>query len=320
MSEPQTDSRPAWARIPFPSGWSSDRIQALTTGDFSQVPDEERKRLWATNRKLTFSPEYTKIKELNAALLQANERPSTPPAYVPSGWATNQARGFNLDLIAKLSAKEYRLRAAGKTADDVRRAQKQYRLPTHAPSFIPAGWTTEQAMCPNFELLSRLSKHVNQQDFTKSMQARNEANQSLLASTQAPQKVDAAPSPLVQTLQRAGFPPWGFVVVRTYYRSESHWEQFHQKLEAMCDEQLNGKTWDGLEKIRESLEFKMIEDPRLQDLIIYFHIAKTMGAVATGLDISVLLVGNAEVVDSVLNDGANNSGVPYVTAIDVTDW
>lgn len=98
------------------------------------------------------------------------------------------------------------------------------------------------------------------------MEARNKANQSSSTAAPTPQKVDVAPSPLVQTLHRAGFPPWGFVIVRTYYRSESRWEQFQEKLDAMCDQQLSDETGDGLDKVQETLEFKMIEDPRLQDV------------------------------------------------------
>ncbi len=44
-----------------------------------------------------------------------------------------------------------------------------------------------------------------------------------------------------------------------------------------------------------------------------------MGGVTTGLDISVLLLGDARAVDSVLNDGTNDSGVPYISAVDVTE-
>ncbi|KAI1076083.1 hypothetical protein F5B20DRAFT_341154 [Whalleya microplaca] len=319
MSEPQAYCRPAWARIPFPSGWSSDRVQTLTPDDFSQVPEEERKRLWGAIRKFPFSSEYTKIKELNAGLLQADERLPTPPAYVPPGWTAEQARGFDLNLVTKLSEEEHRLWAAGKVADDVRRAQKQNQLPASAPGYIPAGWTTEQATCPDFELLSRLSK----QDLTRFMQARNETNK-ISAAAPAPLKMDAAPSPLVQTLQRAGFPPWGFVMVRTYYGSESRWEEFQKKLDAMCDGQLNDETGDGLEKVQKALEFKIIEDPRLkgsgvEDARRHFHVAKAMGGVAVGMDISVLLVGDVGAVDSVLNDDATDESVPYITAVDVTE-
>ncbi|KAI3319069.1 hypothetical protein HD806DRAFT_509943, partial [Xylariaceae sp. AK1471] len=113
------------------------------------------------------------------------------------------------------------------------------------------------------------------------MQARNEANQNPSAASSAPQEADAAPSLLVQTLQRASFPPWGFVMVRAYYRSESRLEQFQQRLDTMCDEQLNDETGDGLERVQEALEFKMIEDPRLQDVgeeeaRRHFHIAETI--------------------------------------------
>lgn len=40
---------------------------------------------------------------LIATPLQANQRPLTPPSYVPSGWTIEQAKGLNLDLVAKLS-------------------------------------------------------------------------------------------------------------------------------------------------------------------------------------------------------------------------
>ncbi|KAI1766511.1 hypothetical protein GGR53DRAFT_528599 [Hypoxylon sp. FL1150] len=310
------------ARIAFPPGWSSDRIQALTPEDFSQVPEEERKALWAAVRKSPFSSEYEKINELNVALLKANERPSTPPTYVPTGWTVDQARGFDLNLVTKLSEEEHRLWIAGKTADDVRRVQKRNQLkhnqlPSSAPSYIPAGWTAEQTICPSFELLSQLSK----QDLTIFMQARNEANQS---SPAAPQRANIAPSPLVQTLQRAGFSPWGFVIVRTCYHSENRWKQFQEKLEAMCDRQLDEETGDGLNKIQETLEFKMIEDPRLQDVSAeearrHFYIAKAMGGVAAGLDLSVLLIADEGAVDSILDDGADDSGAPYITAVDVKE-
>lgn len=65
--------------------------------------DKERKNLWAAIRKFPFSSEYGKIKNLNAALLKAIERPPTPPAYVPVGWTVEQARRFDFNLIAKLS-------------------------------------------------------------------------------------------------------------------------------------------------------------------------------------------------------------------------
>ncbi|KAI1371276.1 hypothetical protein F4677DRAFT_315080 [Hypoxylon crocopeplum] len=257
-----SDTRPPWARISFPSGWSSERLQNITVDDFSQIPEEERKLLRSAVRRFPFSPEYTKLQNLNAALLQANQRPPTPPSYVPSGWTIDQARGLNLGLVEKLSEEEQRLWAAGKTADDVKRAQKQGRVPSSAPSYIPTGWTLEQTVSPTFELLSQLSH----QDLTKFMEARNAANQPPSSDTSASQEVGVTPSPLVETLQRAGFPPWGFVIVRTYYGSESRWEMFQERLDAICDQQLDEETGEGLEKIRDTLEFKLIEDPRLENV------------------------------------------------------
>ncbi|XXG96969.1 Checkpoint protein hus1 [Hypoxylon texense] len=310
--------KPELEGTPGTSGVGGD-VYVLSKAELEARQRKERKHLWAVVRRFPFAPEYTKIQKLNAALLQSNERPPTPPSYVPSGWTVDQARGFDLNLVTKLSEEEHRLWAAGKTADDVRRAQKRNQLPTNPPGFIPAGWTTEQAICPGFELLSQLSKP----DLTRFMEARNQANQNSSAATSAPQKVAIAPSPLVQTLQRAGFPPWGYVIVRTYYRSESQWEQFQEKLDAMCDEQLSAETGKGLDKVQETLEFKMIEDPRLQDVSAeearrHFHVAKAMGGVAAGLDLNVLLLVDEGVIDSVLNDDANNR-VPYLTAVDVTE-
>jgi hypothetical protein len=53
---------------------------------------------------------------------------------------------------------------------------------------------------------------------------------------------------------------------QTYHRSESRWEQFQERLDGVCDEQLKGETGEGLDKIQEALEFKMLEDTRLQDV------------------------------------------------------
>ncbi|KAI0882060.1 uncharacterized protein GGS22DRAFT_171431 [Annulohypoxylon maeteangense] len=316
MLETQADERPAWARIAFPAGWSSGRVQALTLEDFSQIPEEERQLLWAAIRKFPFSSEYTKFSGLKTALVKANERPLTPPTYIPSGWTVEQAKVINFDLLSKLSEEEHHLWAAGQTADDVRRTRKRNQLPTSPPDFIPAGWTTEQAICPGFELLSQLSK----EDLTRFMTSRNEANHRTQAT---PQQADVVPSPLVETLARAGFPPWGFVIVRTYYGSESRWKQFQEKFDAMCDEQLNSETGNGLEKVKETLEFKLIEDSRLEDVSVeearrHFHIAKSMGGVAAGLDMAILLLGDATVVDSVLSDGTNGNNAAYFTVVDVT--
>lgn len=72
------------------------------------------------------------------------------------------------------------------------------------------------------------------------------------------------PSPLVQTLERRGFPPWGFVVLRKYYESEERWNDFQERLSFLCDEQLDQETGGDLQTVKATLEFKMIEDPRLQ--------------------------------------------------------
>lgn len=99
------------------------------------------------------------------------------------------------------------------------------------------------------------------------MEARNAATQrSMPAHITGNVDRTPAPSPLVQTLQRAGFPPWGFVIIRTDYRSDSRWEEFQRELGTMCDAQLDDESGEGLERIRENLEFKIIEDPRLEDV------------------------------------------------------
>ncbi|KAI1452462.1 hypothetical protein F4805DRAFT_447360 [Annulohypoxylon moriforme] len=319
MSEAHVDPRPVWARITFPSGWSSDRVQALTLEDFSQVPEEERQNLWVAIREFPSSSEFGKFLELRRALSKANERPPTPPSYVPPGWTVIEARILDFNMILKLSEEEHRLWIAGKIADLVRRQQKYNTLPTSPPNFIPVGWTTEQAIGPSFELLSQLSK----EDLEKFMTSRTEASHKAMMATSAPQQVDVIPSPLVQTLQRSGFPPWGFVIVRTFYGSESRWEQFQEKFDEMCDEQLNDESGDGLDKVKETLEFKLIEDPRLEGVSAeearrHFHIAKDMGGVAAGLDMPVLLLGDAATVDSVLNQDANDSDAAYFTVVDVT--
>ncbi|KAI2782608.1 hypothetical protein F4815DRAFT_427729 [Daldinia loculata] len=322
MSEPQPeDNRPAWARILFPSGWNSERFLNLTVQDFSQVSEDERKQLKDNIRRFPFSQEYTKLSDLNKALWEANERPPTPPSYVPSGWTVNQAQAFSLDLVTKLSEDEQRLWAAGKTADSARREHKQGQLPAKPPSYIPTGWSTEQAIFPTFEILSQLSH----QDLTKYMEARNQANMALSPNITPPQEMHTTPSPLVQTLQRAGFPPWGFIIVRTYYASESRWEEFQERLSAICDKQLGEETGEGLEKIKEALEFKTIEDPRLEGVSAeearkHFHIAKSMGGVAAGFELSVLLMVDAGTVDSVLKDEAKSHETPYVRVVDVTEF
>ncbi|KAF3069820.1 hypothetical protein GL218_07883 [Daldinia childiae] len=322
MSESQPeDNRPAWARISFPSGWNSERFLNLTVQDFSQVSEDERKHLKDRIRRFPFSQEYTKLSDLNKALQEANERPPTPPSYIPPGLTVNQARGLSLDFVTKLSEDEQRLWAAGKTADSIRGAHKQGKLPTEPPSYIPTGWSDEQAIFPTFEMLSQLSN----QDLTKYMEARNQANMKLSPHIASPQAVQLAPSPLVQTLQRAGFPPWGFVIVRTYYDSESRWEKFQERLSAICDKQLDEETGEGLEKVKEALEFKTIEDPRLEGVSAeearkHFHIAKSMGGVAAGFELSILLMIDARTVDLVLRDETEDHQTSYVTVVDVTDF
>ncbi|KAI1655381.1 hypothetical protein F4813DRAFT_367724 [Daldinia decipiens] len=319
-SQPE-DNRPAWARISFPSGWNSERFLNLTVQDFGQVSEDEQKHLKDSIRKFPFSQEYSKLSDLNKALREANKRPPTPPSYVPTGWTVNQARGLSLDLVTKLSDDEQRLWAAGKTADSARKAHQQGQLPAKPPSYIPTGWSVEQAIFPTFEILSQLSH----QDLTTYMEARNQANMALSPNIASPPETHTVPSPLVKIHQRAGFPSWGFVIVRTYYASESRWEEFQERLGAICDKQLDEETGEDLEKIKEALEFKTIEDPRLEGVSAeearkHFHIAKSMGGVAAGFELSVLLVVDARAVDSVLRDETEDHQTSYVTVVDVTEF
>jgi hypothetical protein len=83
-------------------------------------------------------------------------------------------------------------------------------------------------------------------------------------SSTGPSDTYELPSPLVQTLQREGYPTWGFVLVRTYYESGERWQAFQERLDTLCDAQLDEESGEGLEVIKDQLEFKMIEDPRLQ--------------------------------------------------------
>lgn len=101
------------------------------------------------------------------------------------------------------------------------------------------------------------------------MQSYNEKTVSQIASVHTGQPGPSgddvkSPSPLVQTLQRRGYPPWGFVIVRTYYASDERWQAFQERLDSMCDAQLDEETGEGLQSIKDALEFKMIEDPRLE--------------------------------------------------------
>ncbi|KAK8087910.1 hypothetical protein PG997_002871 [Apiospora hydei] len=139
------------------------------------------------------------------------------------------------------------------------------------------------------------------------------------------------PSPLIQTLQRRGYPAWGFVIVRTDYASEERWQAFQEKLDALCDAQLDEETGHGLQRIKDALEFKMIEDPRLQgassaEARKHFHIPRGMGGVAAGLDLELFLLVDEGVVASVLgsadvaspfSEAAMSS--PYLVAVDAAD-
>ncbi|KAI0867399.1 hypothetical protein GGS24DRAFT_485794 [Hypoxylon argillaceum] len=139
------------------------------------------------------------------------------------------------------------------------------------------------------------------------------------------------PSPLVHTLQREGYPQWGFVIVRAYYASEERWQAFQERLDMLCDAQLDDEdTGEGLEvtqDIKDKLEFKLIEDPRLQGVSNtearkHFHAARAMGGVAAGLDLDILLLVDEGVVDSFLGDGAQSSSgelSPYLIEVDITE-
>lgn len=119
-------------------------------------------------------------------------------------------------------------------------------------------------MSPTFDILSQLPH----EELTRYMQSRNEQTVSLVrphpaSSADRTEQQQQLPSPWVQTLQDKNFPAWGFVLVRTYYASESRWQAFQARLDALCDEQLDQEAGEGLQKVKESLEFKVIEDPRL---------------------------------------------------------
>lgn len=121
-------------------------------------------------------------------------------------------------------------------------------------------------MSPTFDILSQLPH----EELTRYMESRNEQAVSLgppLPASSAGVGTDVVtkqpPSPLVQTLRDRNFPAWGFVLVRAYYASESRWQAFQARLDALCDEQLDQEAGEGLQRVKESLEFKMIEDPRL---------------------------------------------------------
>ncbi|KAK8128702.1 hypothetical protein PG984_009810 [Apiospora sp. TS-2023a] len=307
------------ATIDFPSGWSSQRLSTISLEEFSQVPEQK----------------------LNQALSSLTARPGTPPSYVPAGWTVGQAKGVDITLVSKLSEEEKRLWAAGKCADAARQARKTGQQAIDPPTFIPAGWSVEQAVSPTFDVLSQLS----QEDLTKYMEARNAqvtaqtlsipaaaTSGPLLSSTSSTSSnAPQPPSPLIQTLQRKEYPAWGFVIVRTYYASEERWQEFQEKLDALCNAQLDEESGPGLQRVKDTLEFKLIEDPRLQgvgsdEARRHFHIARAMGDVAAGLDLDLFLLVDEGVVASVLRgegDVAPSSGTmvssPYLIAVNATE-
>ncbi|KAK6865482.1 hypothetical protein PG995_002010 [Apiospora arundinis] len=299
----------------------------MTKIDFPRA-GAERAVLKQAVRRHAFSPEYAKLQELNKALSSGAERPATPPSYVPPGWTIEQARRLDPMLVEKLPENEQWLWAAGHCADVARRARKTGRQDENPPAHIPAGWSVEQARSPTFDILSRLPG----QELRRYIESRNEQN---LSRMPPPVALEAGsgrsthqpPSPLMQTLQGKGYPAWGFVVVRSYYGSDERWQAFQEKLGIMCDAQIDQETGEGLQKAKDMLEFKIIEDPSLQGVSHsesreQFHIARAMDGVAAGLDLDILLVVNDNVVDSFLGDGTESSTEslsPYLVAVDVTE-
>ncbi|KAK7926859.1 hypothetical protein PG985_003857 [Apiospora marii] len=317
------------ATIDFPAGWSSQRLNTISLEEFSQVPEQERAALKQVVRRHAFSPDYAVLQTLNQTLSSLTARPATPPSYVPSGWTAEQAKGVDITLVSKLSEEEKRLWAAGKCADAARQSRKTGQQAIDPPAYIPAGWSVEQAVSPTFDILSQLSQEI----LTKYMEARNaQVTAQMLstpASTSGPllssgtsSSTLSPPSPLIQTLQRRDYPAWGFVIVRTYYASEKRWQAFQEKLDALCDAQLDKETGPDLQRVKDTLEFKMIEDPRLQGVSSaearrHFHIARDMGGVGAGLDLELFLLVDEVVVASVLGD--DGDATPYLIAVDATE-
>lgn len=108
----------------LPPGWTSQQLLNLTVEQFSQFSDDvrfipvpwrlgkwrllysqERNQLKSAAGSDPWSPEYRKIGELNIALQRMNQRPLTPPSYIPPGWTEQQARATipSFELLAKLS-------------------------------------------------------------------------------------------------------------------------------------------------------------------------------------------------------------------------
>lgn len=60
------------------------------------------------------------------------------------------------------------------------------------------------------------------------------------------------PSPLVQAVQRAGFPEWGYVVFRTDYSDEARWDRFQEIVfDEMCDAQMNKESGNDLQAVKD---------------------------------------------------------------------
>jgi hypothetical protein len=71
-------------------------------------------------------------------------------------------------------------------------------------------------------------------------------------------------SPLVQAVQRAGFPEWGYVIFRTDYSDEARWDRFQEIVfDEMCDAQMNKESETDLQAVKDKLSFKSVEDPAL---------------------------------------------------------
>ncbi|KAK0630490.1 hypothetical protein B0T17DRAFT_222206 [Bombardia bombarda] len=311
-----------------PPGWTNQQILDLDLEQFAQLSEEDRVLLRSSTRRDPYSPVYRKVNDLDVALQTRNQRPPTPPSFIPPGWTEAQASAALPDfaLLDKLSPDDSRLWAAGTVADSAIQAKKNGTLPSSPPAFVPAGWTTEQAICPTFDVLSALSYD----DLTRFMQSQAQAATAAAtaaATTTATDSNDSIsqsnPSPLVQILQRADFPPWGYVIVRTDYSSEARWEKFTQRvLGEMCDAQLDEETGDpaDVQRMKDTLEFKLIEDPRLEavdddEVRKHFRSMQDQGGIAAGLGLSICLVADKGAVDS----AADGSEMPYLVAVDVTE-
>jgi hypothetical protein len=71
-------------------------------------------------------------------------------------------------------------------------------------------------------------------------------------------------SPLVQAVQRAGFPEWGYVIFRTDYSDEARWDRFQEIVfDEMCDVQMSKESETGLQAVKDKLSSKPVEDPAL---------------------------------------------------------